>query len=63
MKLNNDVVNGFEVLTVSADCAARVESREGFKKMMVFYRHGNPVWAHKDCYAVEQIPQKKRKRT
>lgn len=54
MKLNTELVNGYELMTLDSDCAARVDSREGFKKLMVFYRHDKPVWAHKDCVVAEQ---------
>lgn len=54
MKLNNDLVNGYMLMNLNDDCSARVDSRPGFMKMMVFYRHGKPVWAHKDCVVAEQ---------
>ncbi len=53
MKLNNDLVNGYMLMELNSDCSARVDSRPGFMKMMVFYRHGKPIWAHKDCVAAE----------
>lgn len=63
MRINNDIVNQFKLVTVDRDCEARTTPisgginaghGQGFDKMMVFYRHGKPVWAHRDCLPSEQ---------
>jgi hypothetical protein len=53
MKLNTEKVNTLLECRINDEMVAMCENGDGFMKMMVLYRHGNPVWAHKDCVAVE----------
>ena len=38
-------------MELNEECSAKVLDQAGFKKLMVFYKHGKPVWAHKDLVA------------
>jgi hypothetical protein len=58
----NDLVN----MDLNDNCSAKVMpvagefNSPGFHKLMVFYRNGEVVWAHKDCVVPEQ-PRSTRK--
>lgn len=62
MKLNNEKVNTLIECRINDDTVAMCEDRDGFMKLMVFYRHGKPIWAHKSCHAVPEILPKSQKK-
>lgn len=59
MKLDKTKLDSMEFLVIDGDRSARVVDKDGFKKLMVFYRHKKPVWSHKDCLLSEPQPKRK----
>jgi len=50
MKINSEKVEDMELLQIDENTSAHCLPEDyGFRKMMVFYRHSTPVWAHKNC--------------
>ena len=65
MKVRTEI-NQLELIEINEDSYARCDNRDGFKKMMAFYKHDKPVWAHRDYVVAEparfdQKPRKNRK--
>ena len=59
MKLNTEKVDTLELLELNSDCQAHCCDKDGFKKLMVLYRHSKPVWAHRDCLIQKEENPKK----
>ena len=55
MRLNKEKVSMLTEFRVNEDCVALCNITGGFTKLMVFYKFGKVVWAHKDVL----MPEKK----
>ena len=63
MKLNTEKVNTLLECRINDEMVAMCENGDGFMKMMVLYRHNQPVWAHRDCLVQkEEKPEKTSKK-
>jgi hypothetical protein len=48
MRLNKEKVALLTEFRINEDCVALCDINSGFTKLMVFYKYGKVVWAHKD---------------
>ena len=56
-----DTVNKLELFQINKDIKACCVDMHTFKKMMVFYVHDRPVWAHKDFIRPSKKVDKRKK--
>ena len=54
MKLNKEKTSLLTEFKVNEDCMALCDITGGFTKLMVFYRFGKLVWAHKAVLLTER---------
>jgi hypothetical protein len=54
MKLDKSKVASLMEFRINEDCTALCDITGGFTKLMVFYRFGKLVWAHKDVLMSEK---------
>jgi hypothetical protein len=54
MRLNKEKVSLLTEFRVNDDCVALCDITGGFTKMMVFYKFGKVVWAHKEMILLEK---------
>ena len=55
MRLNKEKVSLLTEFRVNEDCVALCDINSGFTKLMVFYKYGKVLWAHKSVL----LPEKK----
>jgi len=54
IRLNKEKVSLLTEFRVNEDCVALCDITGGFTKLMVFYKYGKVVWAHKEVTLLEK---------